>query len=80
MDYMVSNLLWHTLRHLGMCIFSKSTRDLRKIQPKEGYEHCELQSTVELSAAALADLLYSHHGQPHSRQVSADTQRGMGWM
>lgn len=40
----------------------------------------ELESKVGLSAAALASLLYSHYGQPHSMEVSAHIVKSMGWM
>lgn len=40
----------------------------------------ELESKVGLSAAALASLVYSHYGQPHSMEVSAHIVKSMGWM
>lgn len=37
----------------------------------------ELESKVGLSAAALASLLYSHYGQPHSMEVSHSEEHGL---
>lgn len=83
MDNMVANLLWYTLEHLGMCAFSKSKRDLRRIQPKDGYKHwageqggavssCTGQPSVQPLWAAPQHGGVSTHSEEHGLDV-------LGW-
>ncbi|XP_010726604.1 NACHT, LRR and PYD domains-containing protein 1b allele 2 isoform X2 [Meleagris gallopavo] len=76
----VAELLWYTLEQLGKDALTEFKTELSKIQPKEGYECIELESVADLSPAALASLLYSHFGQSHCVEVTADVLWAMGWM
>ncbi|POI19895.1 hypothetical protein CIB84_016359, partial [Bambusicola thoracicus] len=74
----VTSLLRDTLKFLGKNAFLKFTRELSKIQTKEGYERTELESVAGLSPAALASLLYSHYGRSHCIEVTVEVLRAIG--
>ncbi|XP_042667307.1 NACHT, LRR and PYD domains-containing protein 1b allele 2-like isoform X4 [Centrocercus urophasianus] len=76
----VVELLWYSLEQLGKHALTEFKAELSKIQPKEGYECIELESVMDLSPAALASLLYSHFGQSHCVEVTANVLWAMGWM
>lgn len=76
----MAELLWYTLEQLGEHALTEFKTELSKIQPEEGYECIELESVTDLSPAALASLLYSHFGQSHCVEVTADVLWAMGWM